>query len=92
MGAHFGDLAFMEHAYLVGVDDCRQPVGDDDRGAFFHKFLKRILHETLAFGVESRSRFVENKNGRILQDGSRYADALALTAERRQPRSPITVS
>ena len=53
--------------------------GGDD-GPSPHEAGKRVSDRLLGFAVESRSRFVEQKNGRILQEGSCDRDALTLTA------------
>src|SRR3984885_3073981 len=53
--------------------------GGDD-GPSLHEAGKRVSDRLLGFAVESRGRFVEQKNGRILQEGSCDRDALTLTA------------
>ena len=87
MRAAFHDFALMHHAYLVGIADCRQPVGNDESGAVFHQPVKSLLHQTLALGVESRCGLVENQQRRILEYRARDAYALALSA--RQPASAV---
>ena len=74
------DLALVHYAYLVGVLDGRQAVGDSHRCARLHKALQRVLHEAFALGVECRCSLVEDENWRVLQYGARYAHALSLSA------------
>ena len=42
--ATFNDASFVEHTNQVGVLDCRQTVGDDQRGAVFHQAIESLLH------------------------------------------------
>ena len=51
------------------------------------KFLERGLHGALGFGVEGTGRFVEDENGRVLHDGARDGEALALAAGKH--RAPL---
>lgn len=76
----FHNLAFVHHAYHVGILDCRQSVSDDNRCAVLHKSVQSFLHKAFAFGIECRSRFVKNKYRRILEDRSSDAYALSLSA------------
>ena len=43
MGAALDDLALVEHDDLVGVDDGRQPVRDDQRRAVLRHAVERVL-------------------------------------------------
>ena len=74
------DSSLMEYADLVGILHRGESVGDGDSGARLHQPFQGILHKPFALGVEGRCCLVENQNGRILQYGPRYADALALAA------------
>src|ERR1700722_18283330 len=53
--------------------------GGDD-GPSLHEARKRVSDPLPGFALESRGRFVEQKNRRILQEGSCDRDALTLTA------------
>ena len=64
------DAAFMEYANFVCVLDGREAVSNGNRCAGLHQAFEGFLHEAFAFGVECRSRFVENENVGILQDGA----------------------
>ena len=70
----------MHYAYLVGVLDGRQAVGDSHRCARLHEALQRVLHEAFALGVECRCSLVEDENWRVLQYGARDAHTLSLSA------------
>ena len=58
----------------------RQAMGDDDGRPAFHQAVQSGLHDLFAFRIESRRRFVEDENPRILQDSPGDGDALALAA------------
>lgn len=73
-------LAFMQHAYLVGVLDGGQSVSYCHRGARLHEAFQGVLHQSFALRVESRRCLVEDKDGRVFEYGSGYADTLALSA------------
>lgn len=76
----FNDASLVEHAYLVGILDCRQSVGNGYGGARCHESLKSVLNESLTLRVECRCCLIENEDWRVLEYGSCYADALALSA------------
>ena len=80
MGAPFYDAPFMEHTDLVCVLDGTQAVGDGYRRTGLHQTFESILYQSLALRVEGRGGFVEDEDGRVLQDGTGNADALALSA------------
>ena len=56
------------HDDLVGVDDGREPVGDDDDGAAAHRVLERLLHAGFRFVVERRGRLVEQQDRRVAHE------------------------
>ncbi len=93
VGAAFNDAAMVHHQHLVGMLDGRQPVRDDQRGAFGHQALQRVLHQALGFVVQRRSGFVEDKDRGVAQDraGDRQALALA-TGQQRAVRLPASAA
>ena len=80
MGAALDYPAVVEHQNLVGADDGREPVRNDERGAVFSHAIERVLDVAFGVAVERRCRFVEQKNRRTLEDGARNGDALLLAA------------
>src|SRR6266849_4573229 len=44
-----------------------------------HQILQRRLDKRLRFTIQRRGRFVQNQDGRVLQDRARDRDALALS-------------
>ena len=77
--------AVRQHDDVVGIDDRRKPVRDDDRGAVLHHLGERCLHARLGFVVERRGRLVEQQDRRVAHDGAGDRQALALAAGQRQP-------
>ena len=60
--AALDDAAGFEHQDLVGVDDRRQPVRDDQRGAVGRDLGEARLDLALGLGVERRGRLVEDQD------------------------------
>ena len=54
------------------------------RRAAFAQFGDRLLHVALGFRIERRGRFVEQDDGRVLDQRARDGDALALAAGKLQ--------
>uniref|UniRef100_A0A0B7K5W6 Uncharacterized protein n=1 Tax=Bionectria ochroleuca TaxID=29856 RepID=A0A0B7K5W6_BIOOC len=65
---------------LVGGDDGRQPVGDDEHGAALAQLPQRRLDEGLGLGVDGAGGLVEDEDGRALEEGAGDGDALDLAA------------
>ena len=80
VGADLGDAAALEDDDAVGAAHGGHAVGDDEDGAALHEVGERCLHEGFALGVERGGGFVEDQDGRVLQDGARDGEALAFAA------------
>ena len=80
MLAALHDFALIENVYLVSILDSREAVGNSDGGTALHEALQSLLHESLRLGIKGRGSLIENKDGRILQNGTGYGYSLALTA------------
>ena len=65
----------------------RQAMRDDERGAIAHELHQRLLDAALGFVVERRGGFVEDQDGRVLEQRARDRDALPLAA--REQRAAI---
>ncbi len=59
--------AAVDHHDPVGLDHGAQPVGYHQRRAVLHQPGQRILHESLALGVQTRRGLVENQDRRPLE-------------------------
>ena len=80
MGSSLDEAPGIEHCYQLRVAHRRQPMGDDDGGAIAHQLDQRVPHLPLADRVEMRGRLVEDQYRRVLEEGARDRDALALSA------------
>src|SRR5262249_15479610 len=68
VGPALHDPSVREHDDLVGAPDRRQAVRDDDARAVDHEAVERFLDEALGLGVERGRRFVEDEDGRVLEN------------------------
>ena len=60
---HYASL--FHHHYLVRMLYRGQTVGDDYGGTVLHQVGEGILHQSLAFGIQSRGGLVQNQNRRV---------------------------
>ncbi len=80
VAAGLDDLARLDHQDAVRVHDGGEPVRDHDGGAALAELGDRLLHVPLGFGIERGGRFIEQDDGRVLDQRARDGDALALAA------------
>ena len=80
MRAALDDHAVIEHENLVGADDGRKPVRDDERGAVARHAVELILDVPFGMAVERRGRFIEQQDRRRFEDGAGDGDALLFAA------------
>ena len=80
MGAFFLDAVLGKHQDSLGVLDSGQTMGNDERGAVFGQFLKRILNDALTFVIQRRGRFVKDQDRRVLKEDSGDRKTLLLAA------------
>ena len=77
----------VEHQDLLGVGHRRQPVRNHQGGAVFGDFLQLRLDRLFGLRIERRRRFVEDQDGRVLQQGA--GDGHALLFATRQLQAPL---
>ena len=77
----------IEHQDAVGVGDRGQPMRDDEGGAPGPQPVQRALDAGLGLDIERAGGLVEDQDGRILEDGARDGDALALAARTEKRRA-----
>ena len=77
----------VHHHDDVGVLDGGKTMRNAQRGAPIHQGFQGILHQPLALGVEGAGGFVQDQNGRVLQDRAGNGQSLTLTAA--QTASPF---
>ena len=70
----------LQHDDAVEIAQRRQAMRDRDHGAPAHQPAERLADRLLGFAVERGGRLVEQQDRRVLQEGARDRDALALSA------------
>ena len=80
VGATFDDASVVQDADEVGVPDSAESMRDDECGAVTHKVLQGLLNELFGLGVECGCGFVEDKQGRVLEDSACDGYTLPLSA------------
>ena len=88
MGTPFGDAVVRDDQNLIRSVDGGQPVGDGDGGAVFGEHIQALLNPALAFVVQCAGGFIQNQDGRILQEYAGDGNALLLAAG--EPGSPFS--
>ncbi len=78
--AAFADLAVFKHKNLIRTANGCQTMRDDKSGAADHQIGESFLHIHFGLGIQFRSCFVENEDGRVFKYGTRDGDALPLAA------------
>src|SRR5262249_39999735 len=73
-------IAVFDHHDPVGMHDGGEPVRDDECGAALAELGDRFLYVAFGLGVERCRRFVEQDDGRVLDQRARDRDALAFAA------------
>ncbi len=79
VGAAFDDAALIEHANLVGVENGRPSVGNNQRGAVFRYSIEFGPDCPFRLKIQRRGGFIENQDWRIHQDRRCQSDALFFT-------------
>src|SRR5690606_8375459 len=74
------DAAGVEDEDARGTADRAETVRDHERGAAAHELVERRLNLRLALAVERAGGFVQDEDGRVLEEGAGDGDALALSA------------
>src|ERR1700687_492777 len=81
------DLSVFQDENLVRAANRGKAMRDYESGSPNHQVGERFLHEHLGLRIQLRGGLVQNKNGRIFQDGARDGNALSLSPA--QARSPL---
>lgn len=80
MSSLLDQSALAQNNNVVCLLDCRKTVGYDQRCLALSQFMKGFLNFNLVFSVKGRRRLIENKHGRILQNGSSNGKSLLLAS------------
>lgn len=65
---------------MIGVANRRQPVGHDHDGSAARQLAHDLGDGRLVLAVEGRGDLVKQEDGRVLEEGPRDGDPLALAA------------
>src|SRR5439155_11565979 len=74
------DFSVFQDENLVCAANGGETVRDDESSSAKHQVGERLLHEHLGLRIQFGGGFVQNENGRILQNRARNGDALPLAA------------
>ena len=88
MSARLLDTLCAQHKDTVVVLDGGQSVGNGQGRAAMGQLFEALAHKDLALVVEGAGGFVQNEDGRVLQEDPRDRNALLLTA--RELDAPLT--
>ena len=86
--ASVDELALLEVADPVGVDDGGKSMGDHEAGASFHQALQSFLNAGLGFRVESGGGVIQDEDPGVGQDSAGDSDTLFLTDRELDPLLP----
>src|SRR5436190_1652402 len=80
VSAALDDDSTLENQDLVGASNRAQAMRDDKCRAAVHQGAETFLDQSLTFGIQARSRLVENQNPRIRKNRTCNGDTLTLPA------------
>ena len=78
--ALFGHDAARQHHHLIRTGYGAHPVGDDKDSFVFYEPGKCLLNGSFVLHVQTGGGFVQQNDGRILQEGAGNGNALTLAA------------
>src|SRR5262245_294995 len=73
------DATVVQHQDAVGGVDRREPVRDRDARTPREESSHRLPDERFGFGIDTRHRFVQDEDGRIVHEGPSDGQQLALS-------------
>ena len=85
MAAGFYHRSVLNHENAIGVHDRGEPMSNGDGCASLAQFSDCFLHQVFGFGIQRRSRLIEQDDRRILDQCARDRDTLALAARKLHP-------
>ena len=80
MGTLFDDTSLVHHDDPISGADGREAMCDNDSRPPLHQSVECILDQLLGFGIQRRSRLVEEEQWGIPQKSAGDCDTLALSA------------
>ena len=79
MSSDLPHLTLVHHDDLVGPLDRTQAMRDHDRGTSFDQMRQGVANPEFSFGVDARSRFIENQDLWIVRQSARKRNELLLS-------------
>lgn len=76
MIAKLNDLALIDDDDAISLFDGAETMSNHDDGASDGALLKCLLNDVLRFGIECRSGFIQNENGRRSNEGTGNGNSL----------------
>ena len=92
MCAHLDNQTAVHDDDEIGVDDRREPMGDDKRSSIAKQIGERSLDQGLARGVERASCLIENNQSGVLAKPRAIASRCLSPWLSLWPPSPTTVA
>ena len=80
MHALFDDATSIEDDDVVGFEDGVETMRDGDDGTTLHESARGFFEQGFGFRVEAGGRFVEDEDGRVLEEGAGEGKTLCLSA------------
>ena len=80
MRSFLGDTLIRQHNDPLCIAHCRQPVGDDQRGAVAAEHFHRLAYRSFAFVVERAGCFIKDEDRWVFQKDAGNAQPLLLSA------------
>lgn len=78
MRAIFCDTTFINQEDAIRIDDRRQTVGDDESRLILEYRFNRCLDDVFGFRIDALTRFIQDIDTWIGQDGTRKGNQLLL--------------
>src|SRR5690348_5683782 len=75
-------LAELQNENVVAVHQASEPMGDDDHRPALRNALQIRAEYSLALRIECASRFVQDQNARVMDQGASDSQTLSLTARK----------
>lgn len=80
VSAGFDDFSVFDKNQTMGVAEGGEAVGDSDSGAIVDENIQGVLDFFLGFDIDGGSGFVQDEDGRILEDGAGDGKSLFFAA------------
>ena len=80
MRALFNNATLIEDDDVIGFEDGVETVGNGNDSFSLHELARGFFEQGFGFRVEAGGGFVEDEDGRVLEEGARERETLRLSA------------